>query len=60
MYKGKGDLYMRKLHLKEDYNEGYVAIWWYTDNNEFWDFSKTLDDAEEDYGYLQYSKTKNH
>lgn len=51
---------MRKLHLKEDYNEGYVAIWWYTDNDEFWDFSKTLNDAEEDYGYLQYSKTKNH
>ena len=47
-------------HLKEGYRAGLVAIWWYTDDGEFWDFSKTLDDAEQDYDYLQYSKTKNH
>lgn len=47
-------------HLKEGYRAGLVAIWWYTDDGEFWDFSKTLDNAEQDYDYLQYSKTKNH
>lgn len=49
-----------KLQIKESYKDGFVAIWWYTDNGEFWDFSKTLDDAEDDYGFLQYSTTKNH
>lgn len=52
---------IRKHNLRESYKEGLVAIWWYdTKRNEFWDFSKTLDDAENDYGYLQYSTTKNH
>lgn len=46
--------------LTESYKEGLVAIWWYTDSGEFWDFSKTLDDAEDDHGYLQYSTTQNH
>jgi hypothetical protein len=46
--------------IKESRNESLVGIWWYTDNGEFWDFSTDLDSAENDYGYLQYSKTKNH
>ena len=51
---------IRKHNLKESYKEGLVAIWWYTKDGEFWNFSKTLNDAENDYGYLQYSTTKNH
>ena len=51
---------IRKHNLNEAYKEGLVGIWWYTDNGEFWDFSKTLDNAENDNGYLQYSTTKNH
>ena len=39
--------------------ESRVGVWWYNDG-EFWDFSKSIDDAENDGGYLQYSKTKNH
>lgn len=39
---------------------GMVSIWWYTDDGEFWDFSKYMDDADERYGYLQYSNTQNH
>ena len=46
--------------LTEGYKEGLVGIWWYTDNGIFWDFSTTLDNAEDDHGYLQYSLTKNH
>lgn len=46
--------------LTEGYKEGLVAIWWYTDDGIFWEFSKNLDDAEDDHGYLQYSLTKNH
>lgn len=46
--------------ITSTYKEGLVSIWWYTDDGEFWDFSKPLDDAEEDHGYLQYSTTKNH
>lgn len=46
--------------ITSGYKAGLVSIWWYTDSGEFWDFSKTLDDAEDDYGYLQYSTTKNH
>lgn len=48
------------VRLAEGYKDGFVAIWWYTDSGEFWDFSKSLDDAEDDHGYLQYSLTKNH
>lgn len=46
--------------MNEAYKSGLVAIWWYTDGGEFWDFSKPLEDAENDFGYLQYSTTKNH
>lgn len=49
-----------KLNIEESYKEGLVSIWWYTDDGEFWDFSKPLDDAEDDHGYLQYSTFKNH
>lgn len=49
-----------KLTIKESYKDGFVAIWWYTDDGEFWDFCKSLDDAEDDHGFLQYSTTKNH
>lgn len=49
-----------KIQIKESYKEGLVSIWWYTDNGDFWDFSKTLDTAEDDHGYLQYSTTQNH
>ena len=49
-----------KLRITESRGDGLVAIWWYTDNGEFWDFSKTLDDAEQDFNCLQYSSTKNH
>lgn len=48
------------INLNESYKEGLVSIWWYTDSGEFWDCSKTLDDAVEDHGYLQYSTTENH
>lgn len=44
----------------ESYKNGLVSIWWYTDDGVFWDFSKTLDDAEDDHGFLQYSTSKNH
>ena len=46
--------------INESYKDGFVSIWWYTDNDEFWDFSKPFDDAEDDHGFLQYSITKNH
>ena len=46
--------------LVESYKEGLVSIWWYTDEGDFWDFSTTLDNAQNDGGYLQYSLTKNH
>lgn len=49
-----------KLTIKESYKDGFVAIWWYTDDGEFWDFCKSLDGAEDDHGFLQYSTTKNH
>ena len=39
---------------------GLVSIWWYTDDGQFWNFSKTMDSADEHYGYLQYSETQNH
>ena len=45
--------------INESYKEGLVGIWWYY-NNEFWAFTKTLDDAVDDHGYLQYSVTENH
>lgn len=47
-------------NMTESYKEGLVAIWWYTDDGNFWDFTKTLDNAENDYGYLQYSTQENH
>lgn len=49
-----------KLKINESYKEGFVSIWWYTDNGDFWDFSKSTDDAEDDHGFLQYSVTQNH
>lgn len=49
----------RKTPIMASYKEGLVSIWWYKDG-EFWDFSKTTDDAVECQGYLQYSNTKNH
>nr|DAG57720.1 MAG TPA: hypothetical protein [Caudoviricetes sp.] len=49
----------KKTPIMTSYKEGLVSIWWYT-NGEFWDFSKTTDDAVECQGYLQYSNTKNH
>jgi len=49
-----------KLKINESYKEGFVSIWWYTDNGDFWDFSKSTDDAEDDHGFLQYSITQNH
>lgn len=49
-----------KIPIEEGYHNGFVAIWWYTDDGNFWDFSKSLDDADEDFGYLQYSNSQNH
>ena len=49
-----------KSKITASYRRGLVAIWWYTDSGEFWDFVKTLDDAEDDHGFLQYSVTQNH
>lgn len=46
--------------IKESFRDGLVGIWWYTDDNRIWSFTKTLDDAIDDYGYLQYYKTLNH
>ena len=46
--------------LKESFQDGSVAIWWYTDDGEFWAYCKSLDDADTDYNFLQYSNTKNH
>lgn len=51
---------VKRTPITSSYKEGLVAIWWYTDDGEFWDFAKSLDDAEDDHGYLQYSLTKNH
>lgn len=50
----------KKLQIQESYDGGYVSIWWYTDSGDFWDFTKTTDDAEDDHGFLQYSTAKNH
>lgn len=49
-----------KLKINESYKEGLVAIWWYTNGGEFWDYCKTLDDAYNDGYFLQYSGTQNH
>lgn len=49
-----------KTPITASYKEGLISIWWYTDDGEFWDFSTTMDDAVESYGYLQYSTEKNH
>ena len=49
-----------KTPITASYKEGLIAIWWYTDGREFWDFSTTLENAEDDNGFLQYSKTENH
>lgn len=48
-----------KLTINESMLEGFVSIWWYRDG-EFWSFDKSLEDAEEFNGYLQYSNTQNH
>lgn len=50
----------KKTPVTASYRSGLVSIWWYTDDGEFWEFSKTLDEAEDDHGFLQYSLTKNH
>lgn len=50
----------RLTPVKASRNSGLVAIWWYTDNGEFWDYSTTLDDAVECHGYLQASNEYNH
>lgn len=49
-----------KQPITASYKGGLISIWWYTDDGEFWDYSCTLDDAVECYGYLQYSNEKNH
>lgn len=49
-----------KTNITAAYKEGLVSIWWYTDDGEFWDFSSTLENAVECYGYLQYSNEDNH
>lgn len=41
-------------------NDGFISIWWYTDDGEFWDYSTTTDDAVEFHGFLQYSNDVNH
>lgn len=46
--------------IEAAYKQGLVSIWWYTDNEEFWDVSCTLDEAVESYGYLQVSLKDNH
>lgn len=46
--------------ITASYKQGFVSIWWYIDDGEFWDVSCTLDDAVESYGYLQVSNTDNH
>ena len=51
--------FIYNLSEKKPCKECPVSIWWYKDG-EFWDFSKTTDDAVECQGYLQYSNTKNH
>ena len=48
-----------KTPIEAAYKQGLVSIWWYTDG-EFWDYGCTLDDAVENYGYLQVSLTDNH
>ena len=50
----------KHTNITAAYKSGLVSIWWYTDDGVFWDYSKTLDEAEDDHGYLQASLTKNH
>ena len=50
----------KKTPIEASYKQGFVSIWWYTDDGEFWDVSCSLDDSVENYGYLQVSIKDNH
>lgn len=50
----------KKTPITSGYKTGLVSIWWYTDHDEFWDYSTDLNSAVESNGYLQYSNEKNH
>jgi len=49
-----------KRYIKASHSSGYVSIWWYTDNGEFWDYTVPTENAVDCNGYLQASDTKNH
>lgn len=49
-----------KRYIRASLTSGLVGLWWYTDDGEVWALTKTLDDAELDGIYYQYSLEDNH
>ena len=49
-----------KKYIRASLTSGLVGLWWYTDDGNVWALNKTLDDAELDGIYYQYSLTYNH
>lgn len=48
------------LYIKSSRNEGFVGIWWYTDDRDVIGVMTSVQSGYLDGRYIQYSKDKNH
>ena len=49
-----------KRYVKASRGDGFIGIWWYTDEGEIWGVMKHPDDGVLSGPYVQYSDTENH